>query len=134
MVVFEAIDHRQPGVSRSIGRIDTNGALELLARTIKNLATFGRPRHDLAPLQETIVGLDTARAAIIVQPRFFRRGERHLEGIDDLPGDLVLHLEDVGEVAVEALRPEMRAGRRVDELGIDADTVAGSKWRLRSSS
>ena len=41
------------------------------------------------------------------------------------PGDLVLDGEDVGQVAVEALRPELVAIRGVDQLRRDAQSGAG---------
>ena len=44
---------------------------------------------------------------------------------DDACRHLVLQLEDVLERAVEAIGPEMCAGRRVDELAGDAHPVAG---------
>ena len=50
--------------------------------------------------------------------------ELRLDRGDDGLGDLVLHREHVGEIAVVALRPEMAAGGDVDELGGDAHMVA----------
>jgi len=35
------------------------------------------------------------------------------------PHDLVLQHEEIGQVAVEALGPEMTVGRRLDQLDID---------------
>jgi len=39
-------------------------------------------------------------------------------------GNLVLHREDVGEVAVITLSPDMLAGLRLDQLCGDADAIA----------
>ena len=39
--------------------------------------------------------------------------------------DLVLQVEDVGQLARIVLRPQMRIGRGLDELCRDADLVAG---------
>ena len=46
-----------------------------------------------------------------------------LQSGDDRTGDLVLDGEDVLEVAVEALRPKMKAAGRIDQLGIDPDAI-----------
>ena len=43
--------------------------------------------------------------------------------------DVVLHLQEVGAVLVETLRPEMRTACRVDELGVDADAGRGRLHR-----
>src|ERR1700730_1103295 len=45
------------------------------------------------------------------------------ERADDLAGDLVLHGEDVGKLAVVTVRPDVRAGRGVDQLGRDAHPI-----------
>ena len=37
--------------------------------------------------------------------------------------DLILELEQVGDVFLEAVGPKMRAGARIDELGVDAHPV-----------
>jgi hypothetical protein len=42
---------------------------------------------------------------------------------DDLPDDLVLQREDVPDRPVVAIRPEVLAAERVDELRIDANGV-----------
>ena len=44
---------------------------------------------------------------------------------DDRADDLVLHGENIVERAIVALRPEVIAGCRVDELGRDPDARAG---------
>jgi len=43
-----------------------------------------------------------------------------LHGLDNARGDLVLDGEDVGRLAIEAIRPELIAARRVGELRRDA--------------
>ncbi|MNF84439.1 hypothetical protein D3C84_668000 [compost metagenome] len=47
------------------------------------------------------------------------------DGTDDAFSDLILQLEDVVERAFEALRPEVRSGRRIDQLPGDAHPVTG---------
>ena len=54
-----------------------------------------------------------------------RRKQLELERGDHRLRDLVLHREDVGELAVVGLRPEVVAVGGADELGCDADLVAG---------
>ena len=40
-------------------------------------------------------------------------------------GELVLHSENIGEIAIVALGPHMVAGYRLDQLSSDADPIAG---------
>ena len=44
-----------------------------------------------------------------------------IERAREAPDDGVLRLQKVGPVLIEALGPEMRAGFRVNELGVDAN-------------
>ena len=48
------------------------------------------------------------------------RGNRDRNGL----GDFVLHREDVGEIAIVALGPDVVAGFGFDELCADADAIA----------
>ena len=54
-----------------------------------------------------------------------RRVKLRLDRCHDGLGDLVLHREYVGQVAVVAFGPEMAAGDDIVELGGDAHPVAG---------
>ena len=56
--------------------------------------------------------------------KIFRGIELRLDRGDDRLGDLVLHREHVGEIAVVALRPDVAAGGDVVELRRDAHAVA----------
>ena len=73
--------------------------------------------------QELVVGL------AVRGPMGF--GERlggqqlHLQRVDDRGGDLVLQLEDVRDLAVVGLRPQVRTVGRPDQLGGDPERVAG---------
>ena len=49
-----------------------------------------------------------------------------LDLADDVAGDLVLDLEDVFQVPVVALGPDMTAGAGIDELGGDPDALPGA--------
>src|SRR5215472_8191107 len=53
----------------------------------------------------------------------FLREQIHLEGNDDALRYLVLQGENVAKVSVIPLRPEVAAGRAVDELHIDPDPI-----------
>jgi hypothetical protein len=53
-------------------------------------------------------------------------GQLDLEGDGDCLGDFVLQFEEVGQLAVVALGPEMPARRGVDELRRHAKLVPGS--------
>ena len=61
-------------------------------------------QNELAPVQESIVRRDVAGPGL-ANARLLGRAECDLEGADDLQRDLVLHREDIGEVAIVALRP-----------------------------
>src|SRR3989442_7647254 len=65
----------------------------------------------------------------VVGPRFACGGgltgyQLYLESPDDCLRDLVLHREDAGHLPVEAVRPDMRAIRRRDQLRGDSDVAA----------
>ena len=47
-----------------------------------------------------------------------------LELLRDCFGDLTLNGEHIRQIAIVGLRPEVRVGSRVDQLRVDADTVA----------
>ena len=51
--------------------------------------------------------------------------ELELQGRHDCLGNLILDGEDIGEVAVVAVGPDMVAGLAVDQLGVDPHPVAG---------
>ena len=87
------------------------------------LSRIAPEMHDAA--QQEIVGGEADRRLAqrlpdlcILDPPDERRNDRR--------GDLVLDLEDLGSAAIVALGPEMRAARRLDKLGGDANTVAGA--------
>ena len=55
----------------------------------------------------------------------FGAGQRRLDRGGDTGGDVVLHSEDVGQVPVVTLGPEMGTGGYIDELAADAHPLAG---------
>ena len=74
------------------------------------------------PLDPEVPRFDIRRGGV-AQARLlaFRQPDLHFGG--ERQRDLVLHRKDVGEVAVEAVRPDMHAGRRVDQLRGDPDSI-----------
>jgi hypothetical protein len=62
--------------------------------------------------------------ALLKRALFFRQ-QRQLERGDNRLRDLVLQREDVVEVPVVALAPDLRLGRRVDELRRDPHSCTG---------
>src|SRR5690348_8049335 len=90
------------------------------------LAAYGTERTAdplLASHQIEIVGFDI-RCAAALDRFLLGRKQLHLQRVDDRLRDLVLDFEDVSQIAVEAIGPQMLAGRAVDQLGIDPDSVA----------
>ena len=82
----------------------------------------GRPvglagiRHHDPAAHEQVIGLEAGRPP----PRHRCRRRQHLgERGDHPPHDLVLQHEEIGQVAVEALGPEMAVGGRLDQLDVD---------------
>jgi len=59
------------------------------------------------------------------RPGGLRSDQLDTERVRDPARDLVLQSEKINCVAVEPLRPKMRVGRGIDELGVDADLAAG---------
>ena len=111
VLVVELMDEGEPGVGVSVVRIERQCAFQMRQRLGEHLDVLVRLRHELPGLEELVVRSEIGRAAAGDQLVFLRR-QRHLQRRDDLPRHLVLHREDVGEVAVVAFRPKMR--RRVD--------------------
>src|SRR6516162_6159090 len=55
----------------------------------------------------------------------FGAGQCWLDRGDDTRGDVVLHREDVGQISVVALGPEMGTGGGIDKLTADAHPLPG---------
>src|SRR6516162_1848319 len=56
----------------------------------------------------------------------FGAGQRWLDRGDDTRGDVVLHREDVSDIPVVALGPQMGTGGCIDQLAADAHPLPGS--------
>ena len=88
------------GVSRAVPPVEDGGGLEVQGIRLRVLRG---DRHEpllVVPLQD------------------------HLQLRGDGPRDVLLQLEDVGEVSVVVLRPEVESVRNLHELGGDAHAVA----------
>ena len=55
----------------------------------------------------------------------FGLGQRRLDDPGDAGGNLVLYGEDVAEVAVVAIGPDVSAGDCIDKFGAEAGSAAG---------
>ena len=80
--------------------------------------------EQFARAQPGLVGLHVPGRAS-AQPLLFALRQRDRQRADDLLHYLVLRREDVREIAVEPLGPEMPAGAGIDELRRDAHAFAG---------
>ncbi len=79
------------------------------------------PAQALALLKALIGGQVVGAAP--QQPRRFLSGEVDRQGLHDLAGDLVLHVEDLRGRAVVALGPALKSRAGVHQLGIDPQGV-----------
>ena len=113
------VGDREACVGLRGGRIERNGLGEESPREI---VPARRVHEQNAPAHKEVVRFDVRRAAARG-----RRGKRqHVrEGGDDLAHHLVLQGEDVRQVAVEPLGPEMPVHRRLGELNADPDPARG---------
>ncbi len=77
---------------------------------------------------------DTAHVAVVgievrwglgQRPVAFAAQDFGFDGTGDLAGQVVLDGEDVGEVAVVAVAPDLDAGFRLDQFGAEAHAAAG---------
>ena len=108
-----------------VARIEIDGAQAQRDATLPECRGQPRREHQRAHAQEAVVRLQVRRADADDAGLLGGR-QPDLERRHDLERDLVLDGEDVGELAVVAVGPEMPAGRRVDQLGGDAHPLAGA--------
>ena len=102
--------------------VDGNGALKHGAALDERC---GIEFQQTAPAtDEVVIGLGIDFAATLPTCAFALR-EGHFEHLDDLSRYFVLDHEDVLEVPVVAVRPDMAAGFGIDELDVDAHPRAG---------
>jgi hypothetical protein len=59
-------------------------------------------------------------------PRDLRASQTWFDSADDTFGDAVLEIENIGQIAVEAIGPDVTAGRGFDQLTSDAHPPASA--------
>ncbi len=119
--VGAAVGDRRPG-EREVG-VEHDRVLEHLEGELH--VPRRAPAGVAAAPQVEVVGLEVL-GRLGGELRLLLGRELDAQRLGDLVGDLVLHLEDVGHLAVVALRPDREAGRRVHELGADPQPVPGA--------
>src|SRR4029077_20414229 len=105
----------------AVMRVDGDGPLEqhLGCKIVpgRHLPEMPQPPHHQIPGVEAFRGLAAG-------PEVLRRVDLRLDGGDDGVGDLVLYRENVFQLVVVTLRPEVSAGSNVTELHGNSHTVA----------
>ena len=102
-------------------RVQRDRLLETFPGARKQLRTKESPI--VSRLQQSLI---SGQARLVLHERRGRSGKRHFQRGRDGLGDFVLHVEQVRHLAVIALRPEVIAVARVDELRGDAEARPGS--------
>jgi len=115
-----ALDDPEPGGDEA--RVECDRPFEHLARGVKRLDVH-RPQ-EVTPAQVVVVSLDVL-GWNLADFALLALGQDHAQRRGDLGGDLVLQGEDIGELAVEAVRPELIAVLGLDQLDAHAQAVAG---------
>ncbi len=115
--VHPQVSHRQAGVGEGERRIQAHGLLVHLER---DLDLLGRAQFLAAVVvvvrpQVLVVGLQVL-GRLAAKRAELRRDQGDVQLLTDLPGDVGLHLEDVGEDRIVAAGPEMAVVRKPDEL------------------
>src|SRR5262245_4278671 len=80
--------------------------------------------HKREPAQIAVVGIQ-AGGRLALRALDFGKFYLWSDRSGDARGDPILQLEDIVEGSLEAFRPKVRAGGRVDQLPGDADTIGG---------
>ena len=116
----------EAGVGEGVVGIDPGGAAKHLAR--EQQALLVEAIEELAAAQVALVGLDAAGRRRRGRPAL-DLGEHAAQRLGDGERDLLLHREDVGELAIVAPRPLLVAAHRIDQLEGDAQALAGLPHR-----
>src|SRR5690606_21327449 len=111
---------REAGPSARIGRVQSQSPFEVASGSHR----IGLPTtiEEVAAVQVLLERLLARRVRALNLFSFFQFG---MQRMSDGGSDLVLHVEDVGHIAIVGARPEMRARGAVDQLCGDANTPAG---------
>jgi len=119
--MFGEIDLGDTRFGLGTARIARRGLLEQPER--RRIALGGELVELLTTAQEQVVAIDVVRARVRQRSRFALR-QLDRERAHDLVRHVVLDGEDVLEVAVVALGPQVTAARRVDQLRRHAHTLS----------
>ena len=115
------MDERDTRVGRRVARIDGHSALE--QGEPRGVAASGVQPRLLAAAQEKLVGFNVGGPPMS-QPARLAGDQLDFECGHDLQRQLVLNGEDVGEITIEAVGPDMAAADRIDQLRRDPDPPA----------
>ena len=121
------VDVRQPvgdgeeRVGRGEIRVQIDGALQQLP-ALKVLLSC-QPPHQFTTPQEAVIGFQIL-GLLGREPLLVPGCQLEFQSADDLLRDVILHREDIGQVAIETLRPLMPASGRINELRGDPHLVA----------
>src|SRR6266496_3007527 len=110
----------EAGPSGSEMRIELNRSLEHLLGKLYALAR--PPLEELPCTKIKLVCLHVFRRCF-KETGLLALGERETQRVNDTAGNFILDREDVFDLSVEPLRPQLVTIPRVDELDGDADTV-----------
>ena len=113
--------HRQPDVGEGVARVLHDRVLEILDPFADPF--LGISEGTMAPLEIQLVGLEVP-GGLPTKPGLLIRRELCFERRGDPQRHIGLDHEDVGQVPVVGLRPEMVVGLGVDELGDDAHPIS----------
>ena len=81
------------------------------------------PVKQTAGAQIEFIGVDIARR-VSLHARLLARRQIRAQGLRDPFRQFALQSKKIRDFTVEGFRPDVRVGARVDELGIDSDTIA----------
>ena len=112
----------QSGISGRIGSIERDGLLEILAHAFVTGCVEIPPM--ITPFQIQLVRFSIFRRSRRDRA-LFRAAEFCLQRVRDFRRDVGFHREDVVELSIVTLGPEMRVALGIDELDVDAHAVAG---------
>src|SRR5262245_57541511 len=113
---------RQPVPSRGIARINLERLSEKCIRLRKRLGSDLPPKLYRLKVKRVSLRISLAN-------RRLRAQQCHFQLLNHIGSDLVLDLEDVVELPVVSLRPNLETVRGVDELGRDPHLVADLAYR-----
>ena len=104
----------------SIARVESKRLLEQRSRRLVLVLVVPGVVHQHIGAHRKVDCVRVLRTRALFRLRF---EEFIAQAVGEPSHDLVLQLEKVGDVVLDAIGPEVRAGIRIDELSIDAHPV-----------